>query len=73
MCLPLPLFTKLLRGLTVKIEQQTDKGFAVKNKKRKQLNIKEIKVYSSKQSMTSCGSIKTKMYIKWWLTLTALL
>ena len=30
-----------------------------------------MKVYSPKQSMTSCGSIKTKMY-KWGLTLATL-
>ena len=47
-----------------------DKVFVVNNK-RNQLKIKGIKVYSSKQSMTSCGSIKTKMY-KWGLTLATL-
>ena len=38
-----------------------DKVLAINNK-RNQLKIKEIKVYSSKQLMTSCGNIKTKMY-----------
>ena len=39
-----------------------DKVLAVNNK-RNQLKIKEIKVYRSKQSMTSSGNIKTKIYI----------
>ena len=38
-----------------------DKVLAVNNK-RNQLKIKGIKIYSSKQSMTSFGSIKTKIY-----------
>ena len=38
-----------------------DEVLAVNNK-RNQLKIKRIKVYSSKQSMTSSGSIKTKIY-----------
>ena len=38
-----------------------DKVLAVNNK-RNQLKIKGIKIYSSKQSMTSSGSIKTKIY-----------
>ena len=33
-----------------------------KNNKRNQLKIKGMKIYSSKQSMTSSGSIKTKIY-----------
>ena len=46
------------------------KVFAV-NDKRNQLKIEGIKVYSSKQSMTSCGNIKIKI-VKWWLTLATL-
>ena len=38
-----------------------DKVLAAINK-RNQLKIKGIKIYSSKQSMTSSGSIKTKIY-----------
>ena len=38
-----------------------DKVLAVNNK-RNQLKIKGIKIYSLKQSMTSSGSIKTKIY-----------
>ena len=41
------------------------------NNKRNQLKIKGIKVYSSKQLMTSCGSIKTKIY-KWRLALATI-
>ena len=48
-----------------------DKVFAANNKKN-QSKIKGGKVYSSKQLMTSCGSIKTKMY-KWRLALATLL
>ena len=47
-----------------------DKVLAVNNKIN-QLKIKGIKVYSSKQSMTSSGSIKTKIY-KWRLALATL-
>ena len=43
----------------------------VVNNKRNQLKINGIKIYSSKQSMTSSGSIKTKIY-KWRLALAAL-
>ena len=38
-----------------------DKVLAVNNK-RNQLKIKGIKIYSPKQSLTSSGSIKTKIY-----------
>ena len=41
------------------------------NNKRNQLKIKGIKVYSSKQLMTSCESFETKIY-KWRLTLATL-
>ena len=41
------------------------------NNKRNQLKIKGIKVHSLKQSMTSSGSIKTKIY-KWRLALATL-
>ena len=44
-----------------------DKVLAANNK-RNQLKIKGIKVYSSKQSMTSSESIKSKTY-KWLLAL----
>ena len=44
-----------------------DKVLAVNNK-RNQLKIQGIWVYSSKQSMTSSGSIETKIY-KWQLAL----
>ena len=47
-----------------------DEVLAVNNK-RNQLKIKGIKDYSSKQSMTSSGSIKTKIY-KWQLALATL-
>ena len=47
-----------------------DKVLDVSNK-RNQVKIKGIKVYNSKQSMTSSGSIKTKIY-KWQLALATL-
>ena len=67
----------MLRGFKLRI---IESNFSKKRKSRKckkiefwpqLLKIKGIKVYSSKQAMTNCGSIKTKMY-KWRLTLATL-
>ena len=77
-CLPFILKKQLFQSLRPtnpfffsKNDTNRTINFWWSNNERNQLNIKEIKVYSSKQLMLSFGSIKTKAY-KWRLALATL-